>query len=168
MKIKIFNSNEWESLTEKHESIIVRHQLAFPIAVGAIAKDLGINVKKSTLPAGISGEIKLEGDKVVIRVNRHDVKERQRFTLAHEIAHFLLHRDRIGDGITDDILYRSKLSDFLEVQANRLAADIIMPCHLVKAELEAYQDLREEEKLEKLANMAEVSITAIKIRLGKL
>lgn len=168
MKIKLFNSNEWKSLTEKHESIILRHQLAFPIAVGAIAKDLGINVKKSTLPAGISGEIKVESDEVVIRVNRHDVKERQRFTLAHEIAHFLLHRDRIGDGITDDILYRSRLSDFLEVQANRLAADIIMPCHLVQAELEAYQDLREEEKFEKLATLAEVSITAIKIRLGKL
>lgn len=168
MKIKLFNSNEWKSLTEKHESIILRHQLAFPIAVGAIAKDLGINVKKSTLPAGISGEIKVESDEVVIRVNRHDVKERQRFTLAHEIAHFLLHRDRIGDGITDDILYRSRLSDFLEVQANRLAADIIMPCHLVQAELEAYQYLREEEKFEKLATLAEVSITAIKIRLGKL
>lgn len=168
MKIKLSSSSEWLSIQKEHEVVISRHQLKFPIAVGAIAKDLGIIVKKSTLPAGISGEIKLEDGNVVIRVNRHDVKERQRFTLAHEIAHFLLHKDRIGDGITDDILYRSKLSDFLEIQANRLAADIIMPCHLIKAELDTCFGLRDEEKFEKLANLAEVSTTAIKIRLGKL
>ncbi|HCM3005245.1 TPA: ImmA/IrrE family metallo-endopeptidase, partial [Klebsiella pneumoniae] len=96
---------------------------------------------------------------------------RQRFTLAHEIAHFLLHRDRIGDGITDDILYRSKLSDFMEVQANRLAADILMPGHLLEKkllELTQTVELRDEQKIERLAEVAGVSTTAIKIRLGKL
>ncbi|WP_244665103.1 ImmA/IrrE family metallo-endopeptidase [Candidatus Symbiopectobacterium sp. 'North America'] len=112
--------------------------------------------------------MKEEDGNVVIRVNRHDVKERQRFTLAHEIAHFLLHRDRIGDGITDDILYRSKLSDFMEVQANRLAADILMPGHLIQPKLKEFTELRDEEKYKKLADMAEVSTTAIKIRLGKI
>lgn len=166
--MKLTNSNEWVSLTEEQASLIKQHQLHFPIAVGAIAKALGITVKRSTLAAGISGEIKEEDGNVVIRVNRHDVKERQRFTLAHEIAHFLLHRDRIGDGITDDILYRSKLSDFMEVQANRLAADILMPGHLIQPKLKEFAELRDEEKYEKLADMAEVSTTAIKIRLGKL
>ncbi|HDU4639580.1 TPA: ImmA/IrrE family metallo-endopeptidase [Klebsiella aerogenes] len=166
--MKLTNSSEWISLTEEQASLIRKHQLQFPIAVGAIAKELGIIVKRSTLAAGISGEIKEEDGNVVIRVNRHDVKERQRFTLAHEIAHFLLHRDRIGDGITDDILYRSKLSDFMEVQANRLAADILMPGHLIQPKLKEFTELRDEEKYEKLADIAEVSTTAIKIRLGKI
>ncbi|EHD19596.1 MULTISPECIES: ImmA/IrrE family metallo-endopeptidase [Brenneria] len=166
--MKLTNSSEWVSLTEEQVSLIRKHQLQFPIAVGAIAKALGITVKRSTLAAGISGEIKEEDGNVVIRVNRHDVKERQRFTLAHEIAHFLLHRDRIGDGITDDILYRSKLSDFMEVQANRLAADILMPGHLIQPKLKEFTELRDEEKYEKLADIAEVSTTAIKIRLGKI
>ncbi|GJL43869.1 ImmA/IrrE family metallo-endopeptidase [Enterobacter chengduensis] len=166
--MKLTNSSEWISLTEEQASLIRKHQLQFPIAVGAIAKELGIIVKRSTLAAGISGEIKEEDGNVVIRVNRHDVKERQRFTLAHEIAHFLLHRDRIGDGITDDILYRSKLSDFMEVQANRLAADILMPGHLIQPKLKEFTELRDEEKYEKLADIAEVSTTAIKIRLDKI
>ncbi|WGO83621.1 ImmA/IrrE family metallo-endopeptidase [Arsenophonus apicola] len=166
--MKLTNSSEWVSLTKEQASLIRKHQLQFPILVGVIAKELGITVKKSTLAAGISGEIKEENGIVIIKINRHDVKERQRFTLAHEIAHFLLHRDRIGDGITDDILYRSKLSDFMEIQANRLAADILMPSYLIQQKLKEFTGLRDEEKYEKLADIAEVSTTAIKIRLGKI
>ena len=136
--------------------------------VGNIAKELGITVKMATLPATISGEIKEDDGKYIIRVNRHDVKERQRFTLAHEIAHFLLHKDRIGDGISDDVLYRSKLSDFMEIQANRLAADILMPWDLIQPKLTEYSQMRNEERFEKIASDAQVSTTAIKIRLGKV
>ncbi|WNJ34945.1 ImmA/IrrE family metallo-endopeptidase [Enterobacter hormaechei] len=169
--MKFTTSNEWLSLPDQQVALIKNHQKELPIAIGAIAKDFGINVKVSTLAAGISGEIKDENGAIVIRVNRHDTKERQRFTLAHEIAHFLLHRDRIGDGITDDILYRSKLSDFMEVQANRLAADILMPGHLLERkilELTQTAELRDEQKIERLAEVAGVSTTAIKIRLGKI
>ncbi|MCE0813555.1 ImmA/IrrE family metallo-endopeptidase [Buttiauxella sp. S04-F03] len=169
--MKFTTSNEWLSLPDQQVALIKNHQQKLPIAVGSIAKDFGINVKVSTLAAGISGEIKDENGVIVIRVNRHDTKERQRFTLAHEIAHFLLHRDRIGDGITDDILYRSKLSDFMEVQANRLAADILMPGHLLERkllELTQTAELRDEQKIERLAEVAGVSTTAIKIRLGKI
>lgn len=161
-------SREWQLLTAEQKAAIEAHQNSFPVKVGAIAKAFGIDVKKSTLAAGISGEIKETDGKIVIRVNRHDVKERQRFTLAHEIAHFLLHRDKIGDGITDDILYRSGLSDAQEAQANRLAADIVMPWVLIQKTLENYTDLKPEQKIEQLAQEAEISTTAIKIRLGKI
>ena len=139
-------SREWLSLPKDKQDIILQHQQEFPIKVGAIAKAFGITVKKSTLDAGISGEIKKTDGEVVIRVNRHDVKERQRFTLAHEIAHFLLHEEKIGDGIVDDILYRSSLSDELEAQANRLAADIVMPWSLIQSALEQEPDLKIEQK----------------------
>lgn len=161
-------SKEWKSLTQEQKATIKNHQMDFPIKVGAIAKAFGINVKKSTLAAGISGEIKETDGAVTIRINRHDAKERQRFTLAHEIAHFLLHRDKIGDGITDDILYRSGLSDAQEAQANRLAADIVMPWTLIQKSLEACGELKSEQKIERLAQEADISTTAIKIRLGKI
>jgi Zn-dependent peptidase ImmA (M78 family) len=161
-------SSEWLTLTPEQRAIIKKYQSSFPIPLGSIAKEFGVIVKKATLAATISGEIREENDTFIIRINRHDVKERQRFTLAHEIAHFLLHKDRIGDGISDDILYRSKLSDFMEVQANRLAADILMPWDLVQKKLSEYTGLKNEEKFEKLANEAQVSTTAIKIRLGKI
>jgi Zn-dependent peptidase ImmA (M78 family) len=158
-------SREWNCLLEEQVTTIGAHQNEFPVKLGAIAKDFGIIVKKSTLAAGISGEIKEVDGLCTIRVNRHDVKARQRFTLAHEIAHFLLHRDKIGDGIVDDILYRSALSDELEAQANRLAADIIMPWVLIQERLENHKGLEKEQKIERLAQEAEVSTTAIKIRL---
>ena len=160
-------SLEWEQLTSQNKSLIIGYQQEFPVPVGAIAKSLGIVVKKSTLPAGISGEIKEVDDVCVIRVNRHDVKARQRFTLAHEIAHFLLHRHLLREGITDDILYRSNQSDAIEAQANRLAADLIMPPSLVNQAMVQYKDKKDEQKYELIAHDAEVSTVALKIRLGQ-
>jgi Zn-dependent peptidase ImmA (M78 family) len=56
-----------------------------------------------------------------------------RYTAAHEIAHFVLHRDLIGDGIVDDAMYRSKKGDEIERQANAYATAILMPAPLVIA-----------------------------------
>lgn len=161
-------SREWKRLPEDQRQIIEKHQMSFPIPLGAIAKDLGLIVKKATLSAGISGEIREHNDTFLIKVNRHDVKARQRFTLAHEIAHFLLHRELIGDGIVDDILYRSSLSDALEAEANRLGADIVMPLQLIDKAREQMSGLKKEEQFEALADCAGVSVTAIKIRLGAI
>lgn len=160
-------SFEWNSLNDFQRQIILQHQTSFPVAVGAIAKDFGITVMKSTMPGSISGEIRETEGKVTIKVNRHDVKERQRFTIAHEIAHFLLHRDRLANGITDDVLYRSGLTDDLERQANRLAADIIMPYNLIQVALANLNSLKAEEKLKNISELAQVSLAAVRIRLGK-
>src|SRR3546814_7645933 len=67
-----------------------------------------------------------------IYVNGSHPRVRRRFSIAHEIAHFALHRNLIGDGVTDDAMYRSNLSSAVEVQANRMAADILMPWHLIR------------------------------------
>lgn len=159
-------SREWASLTDEQRLIIEKHHKELPVAVGAIARDFGIKVLKSTMPGSISGEIRETDGAVTIKVNRHDVKERQRFTIAHEIAHFLLHKDRLAGGIEDDVLYRSRLSDELEREANRLAADIIMPATLVGAAMQENMKLKLDERQKKLAEMAEVSLAAIKIRTG--
>ncbi|KJU76587.1 hypothetical protein N619_28585 [Ectopseudomonas oleovorans] len=160
-------SNEWASIDQSARDIVSKYQESFPVAVGAIASEFGIKVLKSTMPGSYSGEIREENGVVTIKVNRHDVKERQRFTIAHEIAHFLLHRDRLANGIVDDVLYRSRLSDTLEKEANRLAADIIMPVSLIKKFLEENRDLKQDDKQRKLAEEAQVSLVAVKIRIGK-
>ena len=161
-------SFEWHRLDEKEKQIIINAQQILPVKLSSIAAEMGVTVKSATLDAGISGEIKSFENSYLIRVNRHDVKERQRFTVAHELAHFLLHRDKIGDGIVDDVLYRSSLSDNLEAEANRLAADILMPWDKIKDIMNSMPDKRIEEKIEYLAKITEVSTTAVKIRLGKV
>ncbi len=160
-------SREWQKLMPEQVSIIQVYQTTFPIKVGAIAKAFGLIVKASTLPGNISGEIKETNGEVIIRVNRHDVKYRQRFTLAHEIAHFLLHRRYIGDGITDDALFRSKLSSSIEEEANNLAADILMPMHLLTTHKKVNEiTLKGEALYEKLAQDFEVSSTSLKYQLN--
>lgn len=162
-------SYEWQSLHSDIKESIQRIQSETPVKLSTLARTLGLKVQASTLPAGISGEIRPDPDRAdsyLIRVNRHDSPKRQRFTVAHEIAHFLLHRDQIGDGIKDDVLYRSRLSDRREAEANRLAADLIMPAGLIDDWLKRAQALRVEEPVEYLAQIFNVSEQAMRIRLG--
>jgi len=77
-----------------------------------------------------------------------------------------LHRDFIGDGIEDSILYRSTLSDTREAEANRLGAQLLMP---EKSVLRVLRDLGGRATPEIARIMAErydVSEAAMSIRLG--
>lgn len=159
-------SPEWHRLEPAiRERIAAFHDQA-PVRLPELAKALGVSVKAATLAPGISGEIRPQGDGFVIRINRHDPPKRQRFTVAHELAHFLLHKDDIGNGISDDVLYRSSLSDRREQQANRLAADILMPENLLHEAREAAEEKGVGDVALFLAESFEVSEAAMKIRLG--
>src|SRR5215217_1945633 len=132
-------SREWNQIDADERARLEACQVEAPVKLSELGKALGLSIKAATLPVGISGEIRPSPDhpgRYVIRVNRHDSPERQRFTVAHEIGHYLLHRNQIGNGITDDVLYRSTLTDRREAEANRVAADILMPSHLVARALD--------------------------------
>lgn len=161
------NKNEWPQINENEFNVVNRHIQRAPVKISAIAQELGVNVLAATLPAGISGELRPENHSYLIRVNRHDSKGRQRFTVAHEIAHFLLHKNQIGSGITDDVLYRSKLNDAREAEANRLAAEIIMPKEILTTAFRS-SILELENKISELADQFQVSKAAVRIRLGNL
>lgn len=148
-------------LDPREAEIVKRHQQAYPVKVGALARDLGLVVREIDMSDDISGSLKREDGQWVIRVNRRHAKVRQRFTVAHEIAHYLLHRDKIDKGLTDDTFYRSGLSDVTEREANRLAADILMPWHLVRVATE--HGTRDPETL---SDAFQVSEAAMSIRLG--
>lgn len=162
-------SREWRSIAPDTQKIIEAHQTAAPIKLSTLAAALGVKLRASTLPLGISGEIRPDDDSdsgFTVRVNRHDSARRQRFTIAHELSHFLLHRDQIGDGITDDVLYRSEISDAREAEANRLAADILMPRELVADWVDRARALGVPDIPLYLAEKFDVSEAAMKIRLG--
>lgn len=114
--------------------IVGRHLTTVPVDLSAMARDLGVAVVTEPLPDDISGKIERDWmDDFVITLNAGHSSTRRRFTLAHEIAHFVMHRDLIGDGITDNALYRdARLGDERERQANRYAATLLMPPDLVK------------------------------------
>ncbi|MET3645951.1 ImmA/IrrE family metallo-endopeptidase [Phyllobacterium ifriqiyense] len=161
-------SREWDRVLEKDREIIDKYIKEIPVRLGALAEELGLSVTVGTLMSGISGEIRPDREtdgKYIIRVNRHETKERQRFTLAHEIGHFLLHKDKIGDGISDDVLYRSELSNSLEAEANRIAADILMPRQVIEKILSLNNKL-DDDQIKDLARKFKVSPAAMEIRLG--
>jgi hypothetical protein len=162
-------SKEWNSLAPNLQEIICAHQVEAPVKVSTLARALNLDVRGSTLAPGISGEIRPHPDhsgRFLVKINRHDPPRRQRFTAAHELAHFLLHSDQIGLGIEDDVLYRSVLSDRREAEANRLAADILMPQELVEEWIETAKSLKIDDIVGYLADRFEVSEAAMKIRLG--
>jgi predicted transcriptional regulator len=153
------------SFDESPLAIVAKYQKAPPVMLGPIARELGIKVVRLPLGKLIAGQI-IRGPKrggpsgFLININSDDSINRQKFTLAHEIAHFILHRDLIEDGIIDDTMYRSDLGNHYETQANQLAADILMPIRLVKKARETIYDPRE------LAKLFDVSEQAMKIRLS--
>ena len=162
-------SSEWHHLDRETKELIRAHQMEAPVKVSSLARDMQVVIRGATLPPGISGEIRPEASSpcgYLIKINRHDPSRRQRFTAAHELAHYLLHRDQIGNGIEDDVLYRSALSDRREAEANRLAADILMPDDLVQESLKTAQTLKVEDVIGYMADRLEVSEAAMKIRLG--
>ncbi len=143
---------------------ISRNQVEVPVKLGRIASELGIQVVVSDLPLAVSGMLVLNKDDRktwTIKVNRHEHRNRQRFTIAHEIAHFVLHRDVIGNELVDDTFYRSGLSERREFEANALAAEILMPWHLIKELMQGG-----ERDIDKLAEALQVSPAALNIRLG--
>lgn len=161
-------SREWRGLDPAVRATIESFQDAVPIKLPDLSRALGVQVKASTLAPGISGELRPDGTGgFVVRVNRHDPPKRQRFTVAHEIAHFLLHREQIGSGIKDDVLYRSDLSDRTEQEANRLAADILMPDLLIGTELEDAREAGAGDLVLDLSERFNVSEAAMRIKLEK-
>lgn len=149
-------------LTQEHTEIIKKHQTTVPVLVLKIATDLGIPVFRWPCTSEIAGKIvKTKEGKYEIYVRADDPHYRQRFTIAHEIAHFLLHKDIIGDGIRDNALYRSGLSNELEIEANKLAADILMPWHIINEAMDQGNNT-----IPLLAKFLDVSESAMSVRLG--
>ena len=146
----------------KIEQIVEYHQRKVPVKVVALANALGIRVKRtSQWPDEICGAIVSKDKRFTIWTNANHPATRRRFTIAHEIGHYVLHREHIGDGIRDDAMFRSKLNSLLESAANRYAAGLLMPWPLVVDAMEDGLD-----SIEKLATHFQVSKTAMSIRLG--
>lgn len=143
--------------------IIQRNQVDAPVKIGMIARELGLSVIISDLPLAVSGMLSRdkESQKWSIRVNRHEHRHRQRFTIAHEIAHFVLHREEFGEQLIDDTFYRSGLSETREYEANALAAELLMPWSLIRKLMKEGRTTAAE-----LADSLQVSPAAMSIRLG--
>jgi Zn-dependent peptidase ImmA (M78 family) len=108
----------------------------------------------------------------VIGVNIAQHLNRQRFTIAHELGHLLLHS---GDAVhVDAIKHRDDVSkkgtEIEEVESNLFAAELLMPAQFLKQDLDRLRTitLLDEEKVAKLARVYGVSSQAMAVRLAHL
>jgi Zn-dependent peptidase ImmA (M78 family) len=161
-------SREYANLAPEVRSSVDGYLSEYPVKLGEIAKRLGVKVLLSTLPRGTSGQIGQEDGEFVIRINRHEAKHRQRFTLAHELAHFLLHRDLIlaEGGWSENVLLRAPNQPIqIEYEANRLASDLVIPSNLLAKATADYTGPMTSEVIEDLALRFGVSTAAMEIKL---
>lgn len=163
------SSKEWNRVAPSDREIIERYMNDVPVKLGAMARELGIDVKISSLPMNVSGQISKTENGYEIKINRHESRQRQRFTLAHEIAHFLLHKeaiDGLGGTLKDNVLYRSGAPETIEYEANRLAAFIIMPENVLEEAYSRFGENLSEGAVEHLAEQFGVSKAAMEIRMA--
>ena len=160
-------AEQWRILAKAREEV--------PVDVEGLPERLGIRYHKANLAKGISGMLERMGDTFLITVAANDPLTRQRFTLAHELGHYMLHRKLIGAGLDDDRAYRSTeggkyhntfIGPKQETDANRFAANMLMPRELVQAKWEARNWDKSPDTVRQMAELFGVSKPSMTIRLG--
>lgn len=145
-----------------------------PITVERIAKDLEIRVRFEPFEGNLSGCIVRQADHVTIGINSFHHKNRQRFTLAHEIGHFFLHK---GEEVIVDRAFKVNLRNSEaakaerpeEIEANYFAAELLMPTRFLLGDLEGKEiDIESDEHIRELSSLYEVSRQALSYRLTNL
>jgi Zn-dependent peptidase ImmA (M78 family) len=145
-----------------------------PIPVDDIAAKVGLPVTYHDLEDGVSGMLIRQDDHAVAAINVNHHEHRQRFTIAHELAHFLMHHDS-PSVFVDDLLVHfraeksSKRFDPREREANAFAAALLMPTALLREDLKGRPiDISDDEAVRALADRYKVSAQALTIRLMSL
>lgn len=161
--------------SEKHPidelSVLRKHMRSLPVDVVAIIEELKILYIEEPLEDKQSGRIDFNDPFCTIHVNSKESEQRKRFTAAHELGHFLLHKDLLAEGRHLDRLFDVEPSDNPseplrkkhEVQANQFAADLLMPR---SATIRLYQEY--EGDVNKIAEKFAVSRAAVEVRLKSL
>lgn len=146
------------------------------VDVVAIAQMQGaLVVEESILNEEVSGFLyRTGGSAPIIGVNMEHPLARRRFTIAHEIGHLVLH-PKTGVHL-DQVMVQmrnsrsSDGSNHEEVEANRFAAELLMPEDFLLADLGSMGALHADDSrnIEQLATRYIVSVQAMTIRLSTL
>lgn len=143
-----------------------------PVPVERLARLKGVKVQYAPLDMELSGMAYIRDGQGIIGVNSLHHPNRQRFTIAHELAHHVLHSATLlGSAVHVDkvILKRDVLaaqgSDTTEIEANNFAAELLMPEAWINKTAGAGFDVSDDEALATLARKFKVSPSALQYRL---
>lgn len=148
--------------------VIERHWNKTPVPIYEMISDFGLEFEFQAMPDNVSGWIeRLPSGSYKIAVNSGHPATRQRFTAAHELGHYIYHRDLLGEGVGDNRAYRTEGTDrpnanirpMHERQANSFAANVLMPRHALAL-------IADKSNVAALATLFNVSQEAMRIRIG--
>jgi Zn-dependent peptidase ImmA (M78 family) len=150
-----------------------------PVPVEHLALRLGLAVERADLGRDVSGVLVVRNGRGLIGVNADQAPTRQRFSIAHELGHFVLHRIQmpvfIDTQFTRPYLaaFRDATSstgeDKREREANAFAAALLMPESLVRdAVARLALDVEDDAAIVQLAKRFDVSRQAMTYRLVNL
>ena len=144
-----------------------------PVPVEQIIRARGIVIQTKSL-GEVSGLVIRKGKEIVIGVNKDHPPNRRRFTMAHELAHALLHH---GNEVHYDKDFRINLRSeesglgihVEEIEANFFAACLLMPRRFLDADpAAALVDAENADAVASVAKRYGVSAHAMSIRLGNI
>jgi Zn-dependent peptidase ImmA (M78 family) len=141
------------------------------IDVFKIAEYLGVDVKPAKLDSSISGLFVIKEQKPYIRYNDSEAPQRQKFTIAHELGHYVLHKDiPLFVEKNEAVLYRnmdSTTGELLkEKEANSFAASLLMPKFMIDEQIENIPNGKD--PVIHLSEVFKVSSQAMYYRLNNL
>lgn len=134
-----------------------------PVDVYEIARNNGITIKEERFPddlKDVSGFINIQSSQPVMYVNTSDSPNRKKFTVAHELAHWVLHQDEIKTDPEKAVLLRMAIganTDPLEQEANAFAAELLVP-------MDYFQTIEDDKSISELAELFQVSTEVIGYR----
>lgn len=139
-------------------------------------KNYNLELKDEVFPrelGKISAILLKEKNKALIVVNRKHHEHRQRFSIAHEIGHLLMHDNaehvKVEKELEPRLFTRAEgVQSMEEKEANVFAAELLMPEDLLVEDLLKSIDNNEDNVLSKLAADYEVSEIALSYRLRNL
>lgn len=99
-----------------------------PLDVSRLTQSLGIIMRMQPMQGDESGSLKKDKKtgEWIITVNSLHHPNRQRFTIAHELGHYIKHSG-LNDTFEDKVFFRNGETNNLEIEANRFAAELLMP-----------------------------------------
>lgn len=139
-----------------------------PVPVEDIAKNMGIKISYAPSDEYSGMLIRKEGEQALMGVNSNEPKTRMRFTIAHEIAHFIFDKKTAVS-----IDYRNNGSSLdkplEEKRADLFAANLLMPRKKLQLDVEKIsQENITKDKIADLARQYGVSSEAMMYRLANL
>ena len=100
------------------------------IDIEAIAYNFGAHVRRAPL-GGCEGRVLGIGNHAIITVNSASSVARQRFSIAHELGHWLKDRDLVLSRCHENALARSwgnnQKGSLRELRANKFASELLLP-----------------------------------------